>query len=264
MPSDDNTAVSPRRRASGTARAALVRVAPPTVSFWAAKALSTAMGEAASDFLVHVLPPVIAVLCGVALLGVALAVQLRMGRYVPWAYWSAVCAVGVAGTMAADVVHVVLGAPYAVSATAYAAILALVFVLWRVTEHDLSVHAVTNRRRELFYWAAVMATFAMGTALGDAAAALLPIGYAGAAIVFALLILLPAAGYRFWHWNGVFAFWSAYVITRPLGASVADWLAKPRGLGGLDFGDGAVTLVLLLAIAVLVVREQVGATWRGR
>lgn len=228
----------------------------PTASFWIAKALTTAMGEAASDYLVHALPPVVAVLGGAGFLAVALALQLRVRSYVPWRYWLAVSAVGITGTMAADVVHVVFDAPYAVSSAACAVLLAIVFATWWAVERDLSVHDIVTTRRQLFYWAAVMATFAMGTAVGDLTAALLPIGYAGAAVVFAVLILIPALGYRYARWQPVVAFWSAYVITRPLGASVADWLGKPPALGGLGLGDGPVAFVLAAAIVIVVAREQ--------
>lgn len=228
------------------------RVPDPTPMFWATKAVSTALGEAASDFSIHVLPPVVAVLCGFAAFVVALVIQLGRRRYTPWAYWLTVAMVGVFGTMAADVVHVAFGVPYPLSTLFYALVLAAVFVLWRRTEGTLSVHEVTTARRELFYWAAVVATFAMGTALGDFTAYGLGLGYAASIILFAVLILVPALGYRFLRWNAVFSFWFAYVVTRPLGASVADWLAKPVSDGGLGIGGGWVTLAFAAVMIVLV------------
>ncbi|HWU46502.1 MAG TPA: hypothetical protein VN133_07075 [Humibacter sp.] len=239
-----------------TARQASVdrtqRVPDPGPSFWVIKGLSTAMGEAASDYLIHVMPPVTAVLLGFAGFVIALTLQLRQHRYVRWTYWFAVAMVGVFGTMAADVVHVVFGVPYVASSLFYAAVLAAVFGVWWLSERTLSVHAIDTRKRELFYWAAVIATFAMGTAAGDFAAITLHLGYGGSAAVFAVVIVVPALGYRLLRWNAVFAFWFAYVITRPLGASLADWLGKPAGLGGLGVGDGVVAGILLLAMAVLV------------
>ncbi|KHK99609.1 membrane protein [Microbacterium mangrovi] len=220
--------------------------------FWATKAVSTALGEAASDFSIHVMPPVVAVLCGFAAFVVALVIQLGRRRYTPWAYWLTVAMVGVFGTMAADVVHVAFGVPYPLSTLFYALVLAAVFVLWRRTEGTLSVHEVTTTRRELFYWAAVVATFAMGTALGDFTAYGLGLGYVASIALFAVLILVPAIGYRFWRWNAVFSFWFAYVVTRPLGASVADWLAKPEAVGGLGLGGGWVTLAFAAVMVVLV------------
>ncbi|GAA1960854.1 hypothetical protein [Microbacterium deminutum] len=229
------------------------RVPDPSRLFWATKAASTALGEAVSDFSIHVLPPVVAVLLGFALFVGAVVFQLTRRRYVPEVYWLAVAMVGVFGTMAADVVHVVVGLPYAASATMYAIILAGVFITWRRVEGTLSVHAVTTTRRELFYWAAVVGTFALGTAAGDFAAVGLGLGYLASIGVFATLILIPALGYRYLGWNAVFAFWFAYVLTRPLGASVADWLGKPVAEGGMGIGSGWVSLGFALVMVVLVV-----------
>jgi uncharacterized membrane-anchored protein len=236
---------------SSTARPA-VRVPDPTPMFWIAKAVSTALGEAVSDFSIHVMPPVAAVVVGFVLFVVALVVQLTRRRYIPGFYWATVAMVGVFGTMAADVVHVAFGVPYAVSTVLYAAALALVFVVWWRTERTLSVHEIVTTRRELFYWAAVVATFAMGTALGDLAAVGLGLGYLPSIAVFAVLLAVPAAGYRFLRWNGVFAFWFAYVLTRPLGASVADWLGKPVAEGGVGLGAGWVSLALAVVMVALV------------
>lgn len=228
----------------------VARVAAPSVAFWVLKALSTAMGEAVSDWSIHAMPPVAAVLLGFVGFVIALTLQLTRGRYLPWAYWLAVAMVGVFGTMVADVAHVVLGLPYAVTFGLYAVLLGTLFVLWRRTETTVDVHAVTSLRRELFYWAAVVLTFAMGTAVGDLTAVTLHLGYAGSALLFAVLILVPAAGYRFLSWNAVACFWVAYVLTRPVGASIADWLGKPVEAGGLGVGDGTVGLVLALAMAL--------------
>jgi uncharacterized membrane-anchored protein len=220
--------------------------------FWVVKLLSTAMGESTSDYVVHAMAPVAAVLLGFVAFLAALGVQLRQQRYVAWAYWLAVVMVGTFGTMAADVMHVALGVPYPVSTLLYAATLAVVFVAWQRTERTLSIHTVDTTRRELFYWAAVVATFAMGTALGDFTAYTLHMGYFPSALLFGLLICVPAAGFRWGRWNAVFCFWFAYVLTRPLGASLADGLAKPRAVHGLGLGSGPVALVLALVIAALV------------
>ncbi len=228
------------------------RVPEPTVTFWAAKAASTALGEAVSDFSIRVMAPGIAVVLGFVLFVAALTLQLTCRRYAPGVYWLAVAAVGVFGTMAVDVVHVVVGLPYVVSTAFYATMLVMVFVLWRRTTGTLSVHAVTTTRSELFYWAAVVGTFALGTAVGDLTAVGLGIGYAGSILVFAVAILVPAAGYRWGRWNGVLAFWVAYVLTRPLGASVADGLAKPLAEGGLGLGSGWVSLCFAASLLLLV------------
>ena len=234
-----------------TVRGAL-RVPEITVYFWVIKALSTAMGESTSDYLVHAIDPVIAVMLGFAGFLVALALQFSMRRYVAWTYWLAVVAVGVFGTMAADVLHVGFGVPYAVSSIFYAVMLVAVFETWHQTERTLSIHSVNTPRREAFYWAAVVATFAMGTALGDLTSITLHLGYFRSALLFAAVIAIPAIGYWRFGWNAIFSFWFAYVATRPLGASVADWLGKAKSAGGLGLGDGRVALALTFAIFVLV------------
>jgi uncharacterized membrane-anchored protein len=229
-----------------------LRVPQIIALFWVIKGLSTALGESASDYLVHALSPVLAVALGFVGFLVALGIQFSRRRYVAWAYWLAVVMVGVFGTMAADVLHVGFGVPYVVSATLYAVVLAAVFILWYRTEHTLSIHSIDTPRREAFYWAAVVATFAMGTAVGDFAAVTLGLGYFTSMLLFAVIILVPAAGYRWLHWNPILAFWFAYVITRPLGASFADWMGKPKASGGLGFGNGPVSIVLAVVIAGLV------------
>jgi uncharacterized membrane-anchored protein len=138
--------------------------------FWIIKGLSTGLGESASDFLVHSIVPELAVILGFIAFVVAMAVQFRQARYVPWSYWLAVVMVGIFGTMAADVLHVAFHVPYVASAILYASVLAIVFVAWRRTEGTLSIHSIDTPRREAFYWAAVVATFAMGTAVGDVTA----------------------------------------------------------------------------------------------
>lgn len=228
------------------------RVALPGVAFWAAKGLSTAMGESVSDWSIRAMVPELAVVLGFVGFVAALAIQLTRGRYVPWAYWLAVGMVGVFGTMVADVAHVVLRVPYVLSFLGCAVLLAGVFLVWRQREGTVDVHAVTTSTREVYYWAAVVLTFAMGTALGDMAAVTLHLGYLTTAVAFAVLILLPVIGYRFLRWNAVACFWSAYVVTRPLGASIADWLGKPTTEGGLNAGAGLVGLLLALAMAGVV------------
>ena len=242
--------VSPRLTVSAAPR--LLRVPEITAYFWIIKGLSTALGESTSDYLVRTLSPIPAVGLGFAGFVVALVCQFSMRRYVPWAYWFAVAMVGVFGTMAADVLHVGFGVPYAISTVLYGIALVAVFVTWQRVERTLSIHSIDTPRREVFYWAAVVATFALGTAAGDLAAITLHLGYLGSVVLFAVVILIPCAGYRWWRWNSIFAFWFAYVITRPLGASVADWLGKPSSVGGLDVGSGVISLILVLLIVALV------------
>jgi uncharacterized membrane-anchored protein len=223
-----------------------------TVLFWVTKVLTTGMGETASDFLVRRIDPVVAVGLGAVAFVVAMTLQLRARRYVPWTYWLAVSMVSVFGTMAADVVHIALGVPYAVSTVVFAVVLAAVFVVWYRTEGTLSIHSIRTRRRELFYWLTVLTTFALGTAAGDLTASTMHLGYFASGVLFAVVIAVPAVA----HWrlglNAITAFWFAYIVTRPLGASFADWLGVPPSRRGLDLGTGPVTLTLALVIAVLV------------
>lgn len=231
----------------------LCKVPHVAALFWIVKALTTAFGESSSDWMVHAMPPALAVLIGFAVFCLALIVQLRSPTYSAARYWFAVAMVGVFGTMAADVLHVGLGIPYAASAAVFAVALAVVFVAWYRVEGTLSMHSITTRRRELFYWAAVVVTFALGTAVGDLTAVTLGLGYLASVVLFAVLIALPALAYRFAALNAVAAFWTAYVLTRPLGASVADWLGKPAKSGGLGIGSGIVSVILGLLIAAAVV-----------
>jgi len=155
--------------------------------------------------------------------------------------------VAVFGTMAADVMHVVMGIPYLVSTVFFASALAIVFVTWYASEKTLSIHTVYAGRRELFYWATVIATFALGTAAGDMTASTLGLGYFPSFVLFAVLFAAPALAYRLFGLNEIFAFWFAYIVTRPLGASFADWFGKPY-LGGLGLGDAKVAPVLTILI----------------
>jgi uncharacterized membrane-anchored protein len=237
---------------SANRRHAFSKVPEVTAFFWIVKALTTAMGESTSDFLVHSLVPEIAVVLGGIAFVIALYIQFGKDRYVPWAYWLAVAMVGVFGTMAADVLHVGLGVPYIASTVFYAIVLALVFRAWFVSEGTLSIHSITTPRRELFYWAAVLATFALGTAAGDLTAVTFGLGYFGSILLFLGIIAIPAIGYFRFGMNSILAFWFAYVVTRPVGASVADWLAVSSARGGLALGTGPVSLVLAAAIAGFV------------
>jgi uncharacterized membrane-anchored protein len=210
------------------------------------------MGEATSDYSVHRLNPKLAVCLGFVGFLVALLLQYSRHRYIAWTYWLAVVMVGVFGTMAADVLHVGFGVPYAVSSALYAVVLAVVFFSWQKTEKTLSIHSVDTPRREAFYWASVVATFALGTAVGDLTATTFHLGYLISGLMFAGLICVPTLGYWRFHWNPIFSFWFAYVVTRPLGASFADYMGKPRSVGGLGWGDGAVAVVLTIIIFCMV------------
>jgi uncharacterized membrane-anchored protein len=233
-------------------RRTLRKVPEITALFWVTKLLTTAMGESTSDYLVKTINPVVAVgLGGIVLIG-ALILQFRASRYVPWTYWFTVLMVAIVGTMAADVLHIQFHVPYVVTTIFFAVVLAVVFVAWHRTERTLSIHSIVTPRREIFYWAAVMATFALGTAAGDLTATTLGLGYFTSAVLFAALIAVPAVGYWRFHLNAILAFWTAYVLTRPVGASIADGLGKPKAVSGLGWGDGTVTLIFALLIAACV------------
>ncbi len=212
----------------------------------------------ASDFLVRTFDPVPVVLLAAVGFAAVAVLQLTAGRYVPWRYWALVLAVAVFGTMIADVTHLVIGVPYAISTPLFAIVLGLVFLAWYRTEGSLSVHAVDTQRREFFYWATVISTFALGTAFGDLTATTLGLGYLGSAFLFAALFAVPVVLFRL-GLPATAAFWWAYVLTRPLGASVADWLALPPARGGLDLGYAAITGVGLALFAGGVAAVQ----WRA-
>ena len=223
-----------------------------TAVFWAIKLLSTAMGEALSDSLVHGINQYLAVMIGFALFCVAMALQLRIRQYNPWVYWFAVAMVAVFGTMAADVLHIGLHVPYLASSAFYLVALALIFAVWYRTERTLSIHSIYTPRREVFYWLTVLATFALGTAVGDLTADTFHLGYFSSGLMFAGLFVLPGLAYAGHKLDSVAAFWIAYILTRPFGASFADWLGFPRSAGGIAVGHALTAVIFAVPIVVLV------------
>lgn len=222
-----------------------------TALFWVVKVLTTGMGESMSDFLGQTSIPLAAAV-GILGLALALRLQLRTTEYRAPVYWFAVMMVAIFGTMAADGVHDGASLPYSVTTPLYGAIVAAIFFLWHRSEGTLSIHSINTRRRESFYWAAVLATFALGTAAGDLTAIELKLGFLESAVLFGAIILVPALGWWRFRLNPVIAFWVAYVVTRPLGASFADWFGKPHGQTGLGLGDGPVSGLALIVFIVLV------------
>jgi uncharacterized membrane-anchored protein len=234
-----------------------------TIYFWIIKILTTAVGESTSDYLVHEINPVIAVGLGAIGLAVALLLQFSLRRYIAGIYWLTVIMVAIFGTMAADVLHIGLSIPYLTSTIFFVIVLAAIFIVWYVYEKTLSIHSIYTSRREVFYWATVLATFALGTATGDMTAITLHWGYFFSGIMFTVfIILVTLAHYMFKAFlglehrhltrNAVLAFWLAYIITRPLGASFADWLGKAKNFGGIGWGDRTVTLILTILIVGFV------------
>jgi uncharacterized membrane-anchored protein len=239
-------AAGPGARAPG--RPGPVKVPEVTAYFWVVKLLTTAMGEAVSDYLVNDWNKYLGVLLGFVVFAVAISVQFRARTYSTWRYWAAVSMVAVFGTMCADVLHVVLGLPYTVSFTLYAVLLAVTFTVWYRSERTLDVHSINTPRREVFYWLTVIFTFATGTAVGDLTAVTLNLGYLASAFMFLGALTVPLVAWRLGA-NPVAAFWVAYVLTRPAGASFADYFGMPKGVSGLGLGHGPVSIVLIVVVA---------------
>jgi uncharacterized membrane-anchored protein len=233
---------------SADVRRVLTKVPEITIVFWALKLLTTGMGEVMSDYAGSVSTTYGAVVITL-LFVVAMTLQLRQRHYRAPCYWAAVAAIAIFGTMAADGIHADAGVSYAISTLAFALITAGVFAVWYRSEGTLSIHSIDTRRRELFYWSAVLGTFALGTAAGDFTATSLNLGFLNSILLFAAVIAIPAIGWWRFGMNPILAFWFAYVITRPLGASFADWFSKPTSITGLGLGNG---LVSLLALAVFI------------
>lgn len=238
-----------------------MKVPEITLIFWIAKLCTTGFGESFSDYVFFndYIGQHAAMLMGLGLLLVCLAGQIGTTKYIPWVYWLAVTAVSIFGTMSADFLNKDLGMPLYASTLMLVAVQIGVFAAWYATQRTLDVHSIDNRLRELFYWLTVLCTFALGTAAGDFAAVTLGLGTLASSFVFLGIILIPAAGYRWFRLNEVLAFWFAYTITRPLGASVADWLSVPAPYGdGLQLGTGPISLVLgiLLAGVITVIASR--------
>jgi len=232
------------------------KVPAVTASFWLIKILTTGMGEAASDFLVRALGPIPAVSLGGLAIAAALYAQVRSSSYGKWVYWTAVAMVSVFGTMAADILHIGLGVPYLTSTIFFAAALVAIFLLWWRVERTISIASVTSGRREYFYWATVLVTFALGTATGDMTARTLSWGYLISAVLFTVAFAIPAVIYWRSRAHAVLLFWLAYIITRPLGASFADWIGAEPSKGGLGFGFGNIAAVLTVAIVAAVAVQR--------
>jgi uncharacterized membrane-anchored protein len=219
--------------------------------FWVIKILTTAGGEATSDYL-KTLGNIGGGGTEVGLFAVGLALQFGTRRYRAFSYWFLAYAIAIFGTGVADFLHLDVGIPYAGTTVLWAVVLAAIFWLWHHNEGTLSIHSITTRRRETYYWATVFATFALGTALGDFTATALGLGYLSSGILFGVIILIPAVARWKLRLNGIAAFWFAYVVTRPLGASFADYISKTRAMSGIGFGDGPTALVLTAVVALLV------------
>ena len=247
---------NPRRAAAASpARQMLNKVPEVTVFFWIIKVLATTVGETAADFLND---NVGLGLTGTSLvmsvlLVVALVFQLRARRYVPGVYWLAVVLISVVGTLVTDNLTDGLGVSLVLSTAVFAVALAATFAIWYSREHTLSIHTIFTTRREAFYWLAILFTFALGTAAGDLVAEKLDLGYLVSLLIFAALIAAVAVAHYGFKVNAVLTFWAAYVLTRPLGASMGDWLSQSRGDGGLGLGTTVTSALFLATILEIVV-----------
>ncbi len=236
------------------------RIFPPPVAakvpevifvFWIVKILTTAGGEATSDYF-KTLGNIRGGGAEVLLFMAGLIIQFTTRRYRAFAYWFLAYAIAIFGTGVSDFLHLDAGIPYAGTSLLWAAVLAGIFWIWYSSEGTLSIHSITTQRRESFYWATVFATFALGTALGDFTATTLGLGYLASTVLFGVVILVPAVAWWRFDLNSVAAFWMAYVVTRPLGASIADYISKPKKMSGLGFGDGPTALMFTVAVVVFV------------
>jgi uncharacterized membrane-anchored protein len=219
--------------------------------FWVVKILTTAGGEATSDWLAT-FGNFVGGGAELVVFVIGLVLQFGTRRYRAFAYWWLAFAIAIFGTGVADFLHLDVHISYAGTTVLWALILAIVFVLWHRQEGTLSIHSVHSRRREFYYWATVFSTFALGTALGDLTATRFNLGFLGSAILFSVLIVLPALARWKFGLNSVLAFWASYVLTRPVGASWVDWVDKPRLLSGLNGGNGPTALACFLLVLALV------------
>lgn len=225
-----------------------------TLYFWIIKILATTVGETGADFLIfnlHFGLPNTSLLMG-AMLAVFLFAQVKTKAYIPWLYWMTVVLVSIVGTLITDNLTDNLGVSLAASTIAFSIALAVAFWLWYRIEGSLSIHSIYTAKRELFYWAAILFTFALGTAAGDLMAESVGLGYALAALIFGAVIVLITLGYYAFKINGILAFWLAYILTRPLGASIGDYLSQDVANGGLGFGTVSTSVIFLVAIVALV------------
>jgi uncharacterized membrane-anchored protein len=239
----------------------LNKVPAVTLAFWVIKIMCTTVGETGADFL--------AVNAGLgqnvtrigmfAVLATALVLQLQTARYTPWIYWLTVVSVSIVGTQITDLLTDGLGISLYVSTTVFAATLAVIFAVWYAAERSLSIHEIVTRKRELFYWAAILCTFALGTAAGDLATEALRLGFTWGAVGFGTLIALT---YLVWRIGGnpVLTFWIAYILTRPFGAALGDLLTQAKTYGGLGMGAMWTSVLFLTVIVILVAVAQYRAS----
>jgi uncharacterized membrane-anchored protein len=243
----------------------LNKVPEVTLTFWIIKIMATTVGETGADFLaVHVgLGTAITGGIMVWVLVASLLLQLRFRQYVPWIYWLTVVLVSVVGTQITDALTDGLEVSLYASTFVFAVLLAATFGIWYWSERTLSIHTITTTKRELFYWAAILFTFALGTAAGDLATEALSLGFRVGVLAFGGLIAAVTAAF-YLGGNAVLTFWLAYILTRPLGASLGDLLSQSPAYGGLGLGTIRTSLIFFAIIAILVTLLSVGPNGLGR
>lgn len=244
------------------ARTMLSKVPEVTIYFWIIKVLCTTVGETAADFLNFDLNLGLTITTFVmsGFLAVALAVQFSLRRYVPGIYWLAVVLISIVGTLITDNLVDNFGVPLETTTIVFSVALAATFAVWYASERTLSIHTIYTTKREAYYWLAILFTFALGTAAGDLAAEGLALGYMPSALMFGALIGLVAFAHYGLKANAVLTFWIAYILTRPLGASIGDYLSQDRAAGGLGLGATVTSAIFLITILALVVYLAVTRT----
>ena len=232
----------------------LNKVPEVTILFWIIKIMATTVGETAADFLsVDLKFGLVGTSCIMgALLLIFLFLQIRTRKYVPWVYWATVVLISIVGTLVTDNLVDNFGVTLEATTIAFSIALLAIFIAWYASEKTLSIHTIYTTRRELFYWAAILFTFALGTAAGDLAAEGLQLGYATSALMFGAMIAIVTIAYYFLNANAVAAFWIAYILTRPFGASFGDLLSQPLDKGGLGLGTVGTSLAFLLVISAAI------------
>jgi uncharacterized membrane-anchored protein len=233
----------------------LNRVPEVTGSFWIIKVLATTVGETAADFLSVTMNLGLSVTSNImsGVLLIALLNQFRLKRYIPASYWIIVVLMSITGTLITDRLIDNLGVSLVTTTIIFSVVLLAVFGLWFSNERTLAMHSIKTAKRELFYWGAILFTFALGTATGDLLAETLKLGYAPSALVFGASIALIAIAYYYFKMNAVLAFWMAYILTRPLGASTGDLLSQPAANGGFGFSTVGTSMLFLSIIVSLVI-----------
>lgn len=232
----------------------LNRVPDVTLDFWLIKIMAVTMGETAADYLAVNLGLGLTVtsLIMTGVLVVALALQFAQKRYVPWAYWLAVVLISIVGTLVTDNLVDNFGVRLETTTIVFSVVLALTFIAWYASEKTLSIHTIFTTRREIFYWLAILFTFSLGTAAGDLMAERFDLGYLTTGLIFGGVIAAIALAWFFLGLNGILAFWLAYILTRPFGASFGDLLSQPAEYGGMGFGTTFTSLTFLGCIVVIV------------